>query len=83
MYQHSKFKLSHFGRVRQLCDWSQTGCMSCAGSPRKSALGKVGAPTEKMKDKRAEAKTAEHQDPDRYDEEPLKDKCGHAPAQRE
>ncbi len=55
--------------------------MSGAGSPRQSALGKVGASTEEMKDKRA--KPAKYQRPDRYYEERFEDQCGHAPAQSE
>jgi len=57
--------------------------MSGAGSPRKSALGKVGVSTEEMKNKGAEAKPAKHQRPDRYYEEPFEDKCGDSPAQSE
>src|SRR5437667_9468859 len=55
------------------------GGTSGARSPRKSAFAKVGASKEEMKDKRAQAKPAKHQRPDRYYEEPLKDKGGHPP----
>ena len=57
--------------------------MSGASSPRKSALGKVAASTEEMKDKGAEAKPAKHQRPDGYYEEPFEDKCDDSPAQSE
>ena len=59
------------------------GGTSGARSPRKSAFGKVGACTEDMKDKRAQAKPAKHQRFDRYYEEPLEDKGGHPPTQSE
>jgi hypothetical protein len=59
------------------------GGTSGARSPRKSAFGKVGASKEEMKDKRAQAKPAKHQRPDRYYEEPLEDKGGHPPTQSE
>ena len=42
--------------------------MSSARRPRQCTHGKVGTPTEDMKHKRAEAKAAKHQRPDRnYD----------------
>src|SRR6059036_1564922 len=59
------------------------GRMSGAGSPRKSTLGKAGAPTENMKNKGAEAEPAKDQRPDRRYEEPFEDKRGHTPPQSE
>ena len=59
------------------------GRMSGAGSPRKSTPGKVGAPTENMKNQGAEAEPAKDKRPDRHYEEPFEDKSGRRPAQSE
>src|SRR5262245_63972793 len=59
------------------------GCMSFAGSPRKSALGKLGASTEDMKQKRAETKAAKQQRSDCHYEKPFENNRSHAPAHNE
>ena len=69
--------------VRQLALVATTIRMSATACPRQSAHGEVGTPTEEMKHKRAEAKAAKQQRPDRHDEESFEDKREHSPAQSE